>query len=417
MKQSEKESFQTRQRWERKMRLLFSQTLRTHMRDPALYTPEKTWSAAENAIAETILTTLRSNPEAGEEELYQSTKKRRSIVKQVWEKLNTFPHIFEVLAARGEDLMRYDLHGEARSTAPLESQLSHLTYRGWSVSLADFDALLEKGTLEVSTWEMLAHVLRTSLPHDVLLRQAHVLRKQKTGLEHFSKHSRNPRIQIFPYRSNSKQWAMFLVTRNEDDRYSLRAVLPMDHDKEAFSWAIKHLQFQYSITEEPTYATWPSNVGAQILVAEGLVQALSDSRASVSQGNRESFVAATLRTLRSLRDAAVRAYTGDVDELCYDDYDLRRDFGNLFESILPEDMLKVSSTHTPWHLDNDDKSNAHWRRRAPSPMVKRKRDSKPWTSERVQKWRDDEDEWKHGSWQWQDWKWNDWDSKDWTSAT
>ena len=136
--------------------------------------------------------------------------------------------------------MRYDLHGEARSTAPVESQLSHLTYRGWSVSLADFDALLEKGTLEVSTWEMLAHVLRTSLPRDVLLRQAHVLRKQKTGLEHLPKHSKTPRIQIFPYRSNSKQWAMFLVTRNEDERYSLRAVLPMDHDQDAFSRAIKH---------------------------------------------------------------------------------------------------------------------------------------------------------------------------------
>ena len=40
MKQSEKESFQTRQRWERKMRVLFSQTVRAHMTDSSLYTSD-----------------------------------------------------------------------------------------------------------------------------------------------------------------------------------------------------------------------------------------------------------------------------------------------------------------------------------------------------------------------------------------
>ena len=55
--------------------------------------------------------------------------------------------------------MRYDLHGEARRTAAAETELTQLTYRGWSVSLTDFDALLEKGSLEPSTWEMLAQIL------------------------------------------------------------------------------------------------------------------------------------------------------------------------------------------------------------------------------------------------------------------
>ena len=41
MKQLEKESFQTRQRWERKMRVLFSQTVRVYMSDSSLYSAEK----------------------------------------------------------------------------------------------------------------------------------------------------------------------------------------------------------------------------------------------------------------------------------------------------------------------------------------------------------------------------------------
>ena len=37
MKQSEKEAFVARQRWERRMRVQFSRTIRAHMRDPELF--------------------------------------------------------------------------------------------------------------------------------------------------------------------------------------------------------------------------------------------------------------------------------------------------------------------------------------------------------------------------------------------
>ena len=144
----------------------------------------------------------------------------------VWQKLQTFPHMFEVYAARGEDLMHYDLHGELRNTIGQETRLTQLSYRRWNVGLTDFDALLEKGVLEPSTWELLAGVLRASLPSDVLLRQPHLLRKQKTGMEHLPRNAKNPRMQIFPYRSNSKQCAAFVVTCVEEEQYSLRAIVP-----------------------------------------------------------------------------------------------------------------------------------------------------------------------------------------------
>ena len=105
MKQSQKEAFQTRQRWERKMRVFFSQTIRAHMTDDKLYTPEKTWTQEENAVANSLLATVRTNPDAGEERIMRSVKGRHNLVRHVWKKLHTFPHMFEVFAARGDDLM------------------------------------------------------------------------------------------------------------------------------------------------------------------------------------------------------------------------------------------------------------------------------------------------------------------------
>ena len=166
-------------------------------------------------------------------------------------------------------------HGELRDTVGDETKLTQLSYRRWNVGLTDFDALLEKGVLEPSTWELLAGVLRASLPSDVLLRQPHLLRKQKTGMEHLPRSAKNPRMQIFPYRSNSKQWAMFVVTWVEEEQYSLRAIVPKGFAEEAFSWAISHLKHQFQIKDEPAYTHWPSETGAQLHIAVGLMQSLS----------------------------------------------------------------------------------------------------------------------------------------------
>ena len=327
MKQTEKESFQTRQRWERKMRVLFSRTVRTYMDDSTLYSPEKVWTQEENDIADALLAALRTKTDATDEELIGSVRgRRRKTVADVWSKLHTFPHMFEVYAARGEDLMNYDLHGEPRKAVAAATTLTQLSYRGWNVGLTDFDALLEKGVLEPSTWELLANVLRSSLPRDVLLRQAHMLRKQKTGVEHLPRHANDPRVQIFPYRSNSKQWAMFIVTRIEEKRYSLRAIVPMNHDEEAFSWAVNHLKYQFRIKEDPLYTQWPSNVGAQLLVADGLLQALAEEPVKTAKEKLERFVTETLTTLRRVRNAAVRAHNINIDEICNEDSTLQSDF-------------------------------------------------------------------------------------------
>ena len=180
------------------MRVLFSKTVRAHMRDSSLYTSDKTWTPEENEIAEACLAALRANPYASDDEVISSVWGGHWDVTAVWQKLQTFPHMFEVYAARGDDLMRYDLHGEIRNTIGQETKITQLSYRRWNVALADFDALLEKGVLEPSTWELLAGVLRASLPSDVLLRQPHLLRtKNWNGAPAtFSEESTSPNIPV-----------------------------------------------------------------------------------------------------------------------------------------------------------------------------------------------------------------------------
>ena len=69
MRQSDKESFQARQRWERRMRAHFSRTVRAHMQDAEMYSAEKVWDSAENEVAELLLAAMRRGTEAGKEEV------------------------------------------------------------------------------------------------------------------------------------------------------------------------------------------------------------------------------------------------------------------------------------------------------------------------------------------------------------
>ena len=47
MRQGDKESFQARQRWERRMRAHFSRTVRAYMQASDMYSQDKIWNAQE----------------------------------------------------------------------------------------------------------------------------------------------------------------------------------------------------------------------------------------------------------------------------------------------------------------------------------------------------------------------------------
>ena len=62
MRQMNSASFQARQRWEREALVKFSKTIRQHMRDPTLFTPEACWTPDESDLADTIIHTLYEQP-------------------------------------------------------------------------------------------------------------------------------------------------------------------------------------------------------------------------------------------------------------------------------------------------------------------------------------------------------------------
>ena len=51
-----------RQKFERRMRVKFSRTIRRHMRDPALCSAEKVWTEEDANLADALLKVLAKNP-------------------------------------------------------------------------------------------------------------------------------------------------------------------------------------------------------------------------------------------------------------------------------------------------------------------------------------------------------------------
>ena len=212
-------------------------------------------------------------------------------------------------------------------------------------------------------------------------------------MEHLPRKAKEPRVHVFPYRSNSKQRAMFVVTWIEKEHYTLRVIVPKDFDEAAFAWAINHLTYQFKIKDEPSYTYWHSETGAQLLVADGLLQALSSDMSASSRDDRERFVTNALATLRGVRDAAVQAWNSNVEEVLSENASLATEVENMFAPILRAELQRPRPT--PW-------SSAESKRRAPSPKVKRKRGAPP--SQRSQ-----------GDDQWSDR--NSWSAVNWSEST
>ena len=72
MRQSEKESFRARQRWERAMRVRFSRTLRRYMRDPQLYSSESVWTNEDSDVADLLIHACAAQPDVDDATLLQS---------------------------------------------------------------------------------------------------------------------------------------------------------------------------------------------------------------------------------------------------------------------------------------------------------------------------------------------------------
>jgi hypothetical protein len=233
------------------------------MRDASLFTPDRTWTAAESNMADVLLAYIREHPTASDGEAFRDFVRLHPEVDAerahaVWAKLSTFPHMFEVAAARNT-LAQYDLLGNLRS-APVRP-LTQLSYSGWTVPLADLTAFLDAARMTPGVCELLAHVFRLRLPTEVSLRPSHVLQSQKIARQ-VSHHGARPRSDVYPYRSKSKSWAMF-VLHYDGELPTLTAILPTDYVPAAFDWAIRFMRASFAATNV-TSVSWPSDLGHDV---------------------------------------------------------------------------------------------------------------------------------------------------------
>ena len=127
-KQKQHLTFQYRQRFERVARCRFSRTIRKHMADATIYSPERVWSVSDNTLADALLRFVADNPTKEDEEVLQAFAESPAYNRafshdrevHVWKRLTTqYPHMFEVAEAR-RTLSQLRLDGHLGQTKPLE---------------------------------------------------------------------------------------------------------------------------------------------------------------------------------------------------------------------------------------------------------------------------------------------------------
>ena len=171
MQQRHSLSFSKRQEWEKHMRILFSRTLRRHLRDSTLYNPDMVWTDDETKLAEDIFACTAAHPDCSEEDIYDSLRRahedlHRSVFSTVWARLQKWPHICELEASRSKTARRLkpapqpaegDEH-MPRSQAPI----SRVVANGYYVSMTEWLAFCEHGTLTLDSFDFIAKVFRPS---------------------------------------------------------------------------------------------------------------------------------------------------------------------------------------------------------------------------------------------------------------
>ena len=103
-RQAQKPSFIERQHWERVARVKFSRTIRGHMRDPEWFAPEHLWTEETSELADRLLAYVREHPRLGDAALLEAAKIAFAgiaavAIEEVWRRMQTFPHMFELAHA------------------------------------------------------------------------------------------------------------------------------------------------------------------------------------------------------------------------------------------------------------------------------------------------------------------------------
>jgi hypothetical protein len=228
-------SFAARQRWERRMRVTFSRTLRQHMRDEEWFSETMRWTQAQNDLANDIVQFWRDSRDTTADTMVSDYCNRKEgaeavAVRQVWARMQQYPHCFELASARGE-LATLNMDGSpSEGPAPI-AFVGRLSFLGWKVDVADVDDYVADGMLSESMLQGLLLLLRDRWPSNTYVFGPHLVRTRKVSLtlpqRRGTKRPQNsslPDIACFPYRTvRSKQWVLYV--RVKDDKAPTKLLL------------------------------------------------------------------------------------------------------------------------------------------------------------------------------------------------
>ena len=187
MKVQENPSFQQRQHWERLMRVKFSKTIRTHMRNEDMYTRDNVWSEHEANIADAILSSIREQPEISDEDTISHVTANSSCdtsdIEHVLNKLSNFPHMFAVAHARG-DIDAYELNGSLKtrlkaSIGNTDGTPTHISYAQWKTPLHDCQHFISSGELTESMFGFFLQLFRKHLPPHIVVHDPYAARARR----------------------------------------------------------------------------------------------------------------------------------------------------------------------------------------------------------------------------------------------
>ena len=330
MRQLANPSYQARQRWERDARVKFSRTVRQHMRDPELYTPEKCWTDAESTMADQIVAAVRKEPSVTLEDVVAGIRGAapstdEALIETVAEKLKEFPHIFELAKAR-DQMDEYDLSGNHRPRG--KRDVTHIRYQGWSVPLTDVEGFLRSGTLTTGMFELFAKLLHPYFPRTTVLRHATDLRRNRGSTEYLRNKKTKPRIQLFPYQSNSKAWALFVIDQSNEQATTLHRIMPETYAEKTFEHVTHSLAMMYK-PEETKDTTWPSSRGLDMLFLSTVLKYLKNLDDRILSDSQ-----AFLRTIHDIVErvqaTCIKREIPDVEEALEEDSDLATAFKEMF---------------------------------------------------------------------------------------
>ena len=179
LKQTKHPSYQKRQQWEKIMCAKFARTLREHMRDAEKYTHPglHVWTAEDSDTADLLLRVVKQNPSELDRDTLLATAAAlaptilSANLARVWDRLQTFPYIFEIAVARGT-LDTLTLQGTQRTTATSARGAALVTkihYNGWHVALKDFADFRFQDKLSPALFEHFAQLFREHAPAHLTL--------------------------------------------------------------------------------------------------------------------------------------------------------------------------------------------------------------------------------------------------------